>query len=152
MRDLTPGQRAMPEITIQVHWEMGHRLPSHDGPCRRLHGHSYAARVTVAGPVKPARGASDDGMIADFARIDRVLRDLVGGWDHRMMLSEHDPLQIADPEAIGVLRVPFVPTAENIAAALLVAAGSALPGLRVTRVEVQDAPGAWVRVEPDEML
>jgi 6-pyruvoyltetrahydropterin/6-carboxytetrahydropterin synthase len=48
-----------------------HNLTGYKGKCEKLHGHSYRLRVAVEGPV------SDDGMVMDFAEIDRVVRERV---------------------------------------------------------------------------
>lgn len=106
----------------------GHRIPGHDGPCAHLHGHN--ARVEVE-----CRGALDArGMVVDFARIKRVVKDWVDAhWDHRMILQEGDPLigaLVAGGEPVYVLDAP--PTAENLAAHLFgVAARAGLPVVAV---------------------
>ena len=38
------------KIAKEFRWEMGHRLPLHDGACRNLHGHTYKAVVTLSAP------------------------------------------------------------------------------------------------------
>ena len=48
-----------------------HRLTGYKGKCENLHGHSYRLKVCVRGPVK------DDGLVMDFADIDRVVREKV---------------------------------------------------------------------------
>ncbi|MGA1250362.1 MAG: 6-pyruvoyl trahydropterin synthase family protein, partial [Candidatus Kapaibacteriota bacterium] len=48
-------------IAKEFHWEMGHRLPFHDGGCQNIHGHSYTMRVEVIGEIDPATG-----MVIDY--------------------------------------------------------------------------------------
>jgi hypothetical protein len=45
------------------------------------------------------------------------------------------------------VRVPFVPTAENIAQSLLAAARRTVAGVEVVRVRLQETPTAWAEVE-----
>lgn len=128
------------EIRRAIEFDMAHRLPNHEGKCRRLHGHRYRVEVMIVGDqtVNP-KGTSDEGMVIDFAAVDRVLDELVGRFDHYTMLHFDDPLFIflsneeawaafrktpgyEDVEAergvndvYGVLGMEFVPTAENLA-------------------------------------
>ncbi len=43
-------------IAKEFHWEMGHRLPFHQGGCQNIHGHSYTMRVEIIGTIDPATG------------------------------------------------------------------------------------------------
>lgn len=52
-------------------------LPNHRGKCARLHGHSYRLEVSVRGPIQPARGASDDGMVVDLDEIKAIVQPLI---------------------------------------------------------------------------
>jgi 6-pyruvoyltetrahydropterin/6-carboxytetrahydropterin synthase len=117
-------------ITLTHTTETGHRIPGHQngkGKCARLHGHSYRFEVTLAAEVL------EGGFVADFGDVKALLDE----WDHRMLLWDDDPLVVMDgwsesareqdlegvvPSAtsalegtLGVLRVPFIPTAENMA-------------------------------------
>jgi 6-pyruvoyltetrahydropterin/6-carboxytetrahydropterin synthase len=122
------------EITIRVEWDMGHRLPNHGGGCRNLHGHRYAAEVTLRGSVIVAAGAPDEGMVVDFGPVKQLVRGLLEERDHRFLLSESDPLFGQMRHLPGMVFVPFVPTAENIAADLL----------RQIRMAVDGLHGAWL--------
>lgn len=98
--------------------ETGHRIPGHDGgtgKCARLHGHTYRFNVTVNSAL-----LDDNGFVLDFGVIKATLDE----WDHRLLLWADDPLYIedgrvaftqADEAEYGLIRVPFVPTAENMA-------------------------------------
>ena len=48
-----------------------HNLTGYEGKCENLHGHSYRLRVAVEGTV------GSDGLVMDFAEIDRVVRERV---------------------------------------------------------------------------
>ena len=130
-------------ITLRYEWDMGHRLPLHDGKCRRLHGHRYVSEVDVTGPLV-THGPST-GMVADFTDVKHFVKLVIDGqWDHRTMLWEQDELYAAsmDPD-YGIFRVPFMPTAENIAAELL---RLLRPNMPVTRVKVWETPSGSAEV------
>lgn len=109
-------------ITRKVEFDMAHRLPDHEGKCRRLHGHRYVVEVAVEGDV--LQSGPSNGMVIDFTDVDAMLDAFVKRFDHFTMLYAHDPLFLAMQDAgidtgaqseYGVLGMLFVPTAENLA-------------------------------------
>lgn len=64
-------------ITHAFTFEACHSLPGHRGKCQRPHGHSYRLEISLRGPVKEAPGASDDGMVMDFADLKRVVQTTI---------------------------------------------------------------------------
>ena len=118
------------EITKRVEFDMGHRLPGYKGACKHLHGHRYALLAAVKGDIQ--KEGSDEGMVIDFKKMKEAMQEVVSHLDHRMMLHRDDPLVCAyeywNPterermmERDGILVVPFIPTAENIAMMILMA-------------------------------
>jgi len=107
------------DITIRVEWDMGHRLPNHGGLCRNLHGHRYAAEVTLSGGIKDTPNAPDEGMVVDFGPVKTLCRKLLTKRDHQFLLCEGDPLVGVMATLPGVVVVPWIPTAENIALDML---------------------------------
>lgn len=111
------------EISLQMTFDAAHRVVGHKGKCARLHGHTYDVHIMAAGEVK------DPGFVVDFGD----LKDMVNEWDHMTLLWEEDPLVIATEEPLTgfpedegrtrlqvvdaghVVRLPFNPTAENMA-------------------------------------
>ncbi|MCI0653132.1 MAG: 6-carboxytetrahydropterin synthase [Methylococcaceae bacterium] len=80
-------------VTKEVYFCYGHRLMNHPGKCRNIHGHSVKAAITVT-----ARQLNDQGMVCDFADIQRVAGEFIDGiLDHNFLLHRDDPL-------CGVLR------------------------------------------------
>ena len=64
------------ELTKEFRFEAAHKLPSHDGKCARLHGHSWKGRVILRGPELHQEGPQA-GMLMDFGRIKAAVKDLV---------------------------------------------------------------------------
>ena len=97
-------------IVKTFRFEAAHQLPNHDGKCARLHGHSYQVEVSIHGPVKPANGDPDEGMVLDFARVSEAWKPINADLDHRYLNDVMD----------------FPTTAENIAGYLADRLGAAL--------------------------
>lgn len=85
------------EITRRFTFEAAHRLP-HVPPghkCRRMHGHSFAVEVTVAGPV----GATT-GWVLDFAEVSAAFEPIHAALDHRT-LNDVDGLENPTSELLA---------------------------------------------------
>ncbi len=89
----------------------GHRVCGHENKCSHLHGHNYRITFVCTGELDSV------GRVIDFSVIkDRLCMWLEKNFDHRFLIWEDDPL--ADPLLAldpKVVKVPFNPTAENIA-------------------------------------
>ena len=103
------------EVDLDVDFEFAaaHRLPRHDGPCARTHGHNYALRVGLRGAPDPR-----SGMLLDFEEIRRIVSENV------LSVLDHHPLN-------DLLENP---TAENIAKWCWEKLDGKLPGLREIRL------------------
>lgn len=98
------------KVAKDFRWEMGHRLMSHPGLCRNLHGHSYRVSVEFEGTL------DDQGMVVDYGEIKTWVEPIVQQLDHAMMLQATDPFAdyLCDQgQKVVILNEP--PTAENIA-------------------------------------
>ena len=71
-----------------------HHLPGYDGPCARLHGHTFIVEVWIEGPVDP-----ETGMIVDF----RGIKKLIDTCDHRH-LNDLLPVSLLPPTAENLAR------------------------------------------------
>lgn len=63
-------------------WSASHLLPGHF-KCSRMHGHNYVMDVEIE------TGDSvnlKDGMIVDFVKIKKFIRDMIEEYDHKLML------------------------------------------------------------------
>jgi 6-pyruvoyltetrahydropterin/6-carboxytetrahydropterin synthase len=107
---------SMITCTRRLQFCAGHRVVGHESKCRHLHGHNYVALLTAEAP-----RLDDIGRVIDFG----VLKDKYGTWieehwDHRMLLWVDDPIRVQPgAHSPGIVRVPFNPTAENMAHHLL---------------------------------
>jgi 6-pyruvoyltetrahydropterin/6-carboxytetrahydropterin synthase len=117
---------------------MGHRVSSHDGQCKNLHGHRYTAKVTILGDIPGS------GMIEDFGLVKAKLSELIDALDHGFMVWKEDP-DCDKLLAIGgkILVMPFIPTAENIARYILEESQKLLGHLQVVKVRVYETPNCY---------
>ncbi|MDA8092454.1 MAG: 6-carboxytetrahydropterin synthase QueD [Betaproteobacteria bacterium] len=107
-------------ITRRLEFDAGHRIPHHRSQCRHLHGHRYALEVTLSGDIIQTAGLSCEGMVMDFSDVRNLARQhLVAAWDHAFLAYAGDRVVVdflaSLPEHKTVV-LPFIPTAENLAA------------------------------------
>ncbi len=117
-------------ITREFRFEAAHHLADYDGPCARVHGHSYRVQATVRGSV-----LEDEGMVLDFKDLDRAIRDCCGMYDHA--------------DLNGFFRQP---TAENIALDIFSKLRDILSlrfthEVTLTRVKLWETADSFVEVE-----
>jgi 6-pyruvoyltetrahydropterin/6-carboxytetrahydropterin synthase len=109
-------------------FEAAHVLRNHNGKCGRLHGHSYVVEVEATGPVRDLDGASDEGMVLDFARLKELWAPM------------HEALDHANLNEV-LIELDEVTTAERLAGMLLDWLRS--QDERVCAVRVHETTGAW---------
>lgn len=131
-------------IRKRIEFDAGHRVPAHGSGCRNVHGHRYKLEVEALGPISTEAGATDEGMVADFGDLKKLMMaEVHARFDHRFIMYMHDrelkkifspgyPEVISNPRitpignnAFGlaylvpgfgiVQEVPGIPTAENLA-------------------------------------
>lgn len=102
----------------------GHRVAGHESKCAMLHGHNGRVHFTVRAP-----DLDTVGRVLDFSDINtRLCAWVERNWDHRFLMWGEDPLlnracDQEDERIWGIVRVPFNPTAENMAKYLLEVVG-----------------------------
>lgn len=151
--------------TRKLRFCAGHRVVGHEGKCAHLHGHDYGVEIHAR-----ANSLDSVGRVIDFS----VIKERVGGWidanwDHKTLLWAKDKLRhiVANgaeffesgneddkrqaKQALGSFVVgSFNPTAENIAAHLLIVicpevlAGT---GVNVYKVVVHETPNCFATAE-----
>jgi 6-pyruvoyltetrahydropterin/6-carboxytetrahydropterin synthase len=117
----------MYQIEITHNFETAHRLSAPDAPikCQSIHGHSWWVTVTLEGPT-----LDDSGMLVEFGAFKRAWRGFLDDHvDHHLLTHRDDPVAAAilavQPDA-RLLRLPFQPTTEALAAWLAEQAERAL--------------------------
>lgn len=63
-------------------WSASHLLPGHF-KCSRMHGHNYVMDVEIE---TKNYVSLKDGMIVDFVKIKKFIREMIEEYDHRLML------------------------------------------------------------------
>lgn len=128
----------MPTATIakEFSFDAAHSLPNSDGPCKRLHGHTYRVTVMARGPIQPRDGRAEEGMVVDFTRIKEVFKRRIEARCDHQYLNETAPVERT--------------TAELLAAWMLAEMREELP--EVTAVRVSETPSSWAEVTVDDLL
>jgi 6-pyruvoyltetrahydropterin/6-carboxytetrahydropterin synthase len=116
----------------------GHRVYGHESKCAHLHGHNYRIHF-----ICESDNLDSVGRVIDFSVIkEKLCMWVENEWDHRFLVWDGDPigaylLDIDDQ----VVRVPFNPTAENMAKYLVEDIGPAVlfgTGVRLTMVDIEE--------------
>ncbi len=108
-------------ITKYIEIDMGHRVPNHKSKCRNLHGHRYKIEAGVDDVIITTSGASDEGMVIDFADIKQILMEEIDSkYDHGFCIYNKDKFleyfeRFKDKYEQKIIIVDFIPTAENLA-------------------------------------
>lgn len=134
-------------ITRRLDFCAGHRVLGHEGKCAFAHGHNYIVMVEATAP-----SLDGIGRVVDFS----VVKQKCGAWldeywDHGFLVYEQDHELAAIMRSIRgqkSCKVPFNPTAENIAAYLVRVFGALLHshGCTVASVTVHETPNCYAKV------
>lgn len=120
----------------------GHRVHGHESKCAHLHGHNYTVQFSCESETELPLDAI--GRVIDFSVIkERLCNWLENNWDHKFLVWERDPLgaYLLEIDAQGVVRVPFNPTAENMAIYLVTVIGPVQlhgTGVRLRGVKIHE--------------
>ncbi len=145
----------MIRISKVIEWDMGHRVPNHKSKCRNLHGHRYRLELTVTGELVQTNGASSEGMIIDFADLKQAMMESIHDvLDHGYMVCEQDKVMLDffaenEDQNFRVIKVPFIPTSENIARWCYEQLEDSCPGgVRIVNCRVFETPNSWADYSP----
>lgn len=106
------------EISKEIEFDAGHRVPGHIGKCRNPHGHRYRVRVTCEGNIIEDKDRSDHGMLVDFGDLKTIMKTRIHDrLDHGFMVYVGDAelMKIFYDHDWKIIEFGWVPTAENIA-------------------------------------
>jgi 6-pyruvoyltetrahydropterin/6-carboxytetrahydropterin synthase len=71
-----------------------HFITLEGGVCERLHGHTYRVAAEVCGPLNDCR------YVVDFLVIRDVLKSIVAGLDHRVLLpTQHPAIRVSSQQS-----------------------------------------------------
>ena len=133
------------KIAKEYNWEMGHRLPFHEGKCKNLHGHSYKCMVELNG--EPDK----NGMVLDYYDMKTIIQPIIDELDHSFMVYSEDKEVIEFLDKINSRKVvvDFHSTAENICLFLLKKIkGTAMPGnIKSIKVKVLETENTYAEEE-----
>lgn len=108
----------------------GHRVVGHEGKCRNLHGHNYRAHFHCR---SDSSFLDELGRVVDFSVLKTTICEWIeANWDHKMLLWNKDEHVQYLKNFPGLFVVPFNPTAEHMAEALLFKANQLLDGTGIT--------------------
>lgn len=81
------------KLSTEFTFDSAHIIEGYDGPCGRLHGHTYRVRMELQSDrLRPSAHVKRDIMVADFKSLKWAKKDVEqGGLDH-MFLNEHPEL------------------------------------------------------------
>lgn len=146
-------------ITVmrKVQFCAGHRLLGHEGKCANLHGHNYLIEFYVTG-----NEIDELGRVVDFGEIKRLFKGWIDDhWDHGFIVWDEDENALNALEQVRpnkIYRLPYNPTAENMARYLLNEIGpqliSTIKGydLRLTKVIVWETENSSAEVTVNTSL
>ncbi|MBK4730917.1 6-carboxytetrahydropterin synthase [Oxynema sp. CENA135] len=125
------------KLTTEFTFDSAHYIRDYNGPCGRLHGHTYKVRLEVISrQLHPSEYCPHPVMVADFKTLRWAKRDATkGGLDHGVLN------EILPPE--------YDTTAEAIAQYIYHETKRRLPEGVELKVAVSETPNSWVEYEED---
>lgn len=95
------------ELKVRDHIASAHTLIGYDGPCARLHGHTWKIEVTVVG-----NELDNVGLLSDFKVLKKKLKDILMPMDH-VNLNDLPAFSVSNPSTENIARYvykQFAPT------------------------------------------
>jgi len=123
-------------LSIDFSFEAAHNLPSHDGKCKNLHGHSWKGKVIVQGSSLYRDGAQF-GMVADYGKMKQVVHGFIGNALDHQNLNVIEGLQYPTSEVLA--KWLYTKLEGNWAKAFKCA---------IVAVEINETTGVSCRYEP----
>jgi len=103
-------------VTKIFRFEAAHALFDYQGPCSRIHGHSYELHVQVGSVEESGRYLSGTGILYDFKALKNLVQEaVIRHLDHKLIVSEKFLSKTKpqlQPDSVFVFRAE--PSAENL--------------------------------------
>lgn len=125
------------KLSTEFTFDAAHFIRDYDGPCGRMHGHTYRVRVEATSHrLQASAYCPHPAMVADFRTLRWAKKDaLKGGLDH-CVLNE-------------VMPDEYETTAEMIAQYIHEKTSKELPAGIKLKVSVSETPDSWAEYESD---
>lgn len=125
------------KLVTEFTFDSAHFIKDYDGPCGRMHGHTYKVRVeATSSKLHASEYCPHPVMVADFRSLRWAKQDMTkGGLDHSV-LNE-------------VLPEEYETTAEMIAQYIYDETKKRVPDDVQLKVVVSETPNSWVEYEAD---
>ena len=81
----------MYELTITDNFSSAHFLRNYQGPCEKLHGHTWKLEITVQ-----STELNDIGLVIDFQVLKKKLKEFLQHLDH-VCLNDLSPFETSNP-------------------------------------------------------
>ncbi len=118
------------EISASAHFDAAHLLRDYEGPCARMHGHSFRVEAALAGSrLGPAQ------LLVDFHDLRHMLEEVIEPFDHRC-LNEIEPFTRESPTSENIARFIFESLAQKLS--------RLPPGISLAWVSVSESPDTRV--------
>ena len=124
-------------VKTEFSFNAAHSIKDYDGPCGRMHGHTYRVRVEAStAQLRASEFCPHPVMVADFRTLRWAKKDMLkGGLDHCVLND--------------VLPEGYETTAEMIAQYIYDQTKKSLPEGIQLKVAVSETPDSWVEYEDD---
>ena len=96
------------QVSVDESFSAGHALRGYKGKCENPHGHNYKVRIVVEG-----HGLDSIGLLYDFTQLKGVIREIVGGLDHKF-LNDQPPFDVINPSAENLAKFFYDETTRQV--------------------------------------
>ncbi len=89
------------ELMVEDSFNAAHQLKGYEGPCERLHGHTFRVQAVLTGATR-----NSVGLVVDFKLIGKKLKGIIGELDHTN-LNEHRAFRKDNPTSENIAKYIF---------------------------------------------
>lgn len=144
-------------ITKEFHFEMAHALWNYEGPCRNIHGHSYALFVTISGEPMQRPGHPKNGMLMDFSELKNIVKtQIIDQFDHALVVNKNTPPDFAKQakDLFGKIHfLDYQPTCENLIVDMAARLQKSLPSeVRLHSLRLYETASSYAEWYADDNL